>query len=564
MIAQAFALIVLKLRLMRSTWTGMKTVSTVVLGFLLLMGGLVSLAVSAAAFYVAAYTEVQLTAFRLLGVLDAMILIFLFLWFWGLMMELQRSDTIDFRKMMYLPVSLPMIFSLNFIASLFSPSLLFFVPVVLALIAGLTVKLGPHMLLGIPLTLMFFLMVGAWAYYLRGLIAIVMQNKRRRRAILTLIPIAFILFSQAPNLIVTLSRGNIDTQGWSDPQIQDAVIAANIYLPFGWLPYGVYALDTGKPTDALICLLGLTLFTAAGLHIGYRATLRYYATGATENNGPRKAVPGKKLRRAFTLRKLPLLDEETSALTTAAFLSFIRHPNIRMQLFTPIVFGGMMLFIFSRNEASDALGQEVPAFAFLPVFLLAWPFLCFAFVFFNQFGIDREAFRGMVLLPARRHKILLAKNIALFPLVITVALLCLIGANLVFRMPPISFATALLQMLQLFFAFSIAGNFFSLYLPYRIHTDMMRRSGSRGLLILMNLLSAVFTGVLMLPIAIGQLLDGYTVGIPLLREVSASLLLSVVLLLVTAAAWVLTLTPAGDILLTREQKILATLVKDRD
>src|SRR5690606_16860758 len=117
-----------------------------------------------------------------------------------LITELQRSESIDLQRLMHLPVHLGQIFVVNYAASHMAVSVLLFVPAMLGLSIGLALSRGPRMLLLIPLALSLVLMVTAWTYYLRGWLATLMTNPRRRRAIVMGLSMGFILLVQAPNI----------------------------------------------------------------------------------------------------------------------------------------------------------------------------------------------------------------------------------------------------------------------------------------------------------------------------------------------------------------------------
>jgi len=57
------------------------------------------------------------------------------------------------------------------------------------------------MLLLVPLALAMIFMITAWTYYLRGWLATLMSNPRRRRTVIMCITIGFILLAQGPNFL---------------------------------------------------------------------------------------------------------------------------------------------------------------------------------------------------------------------------------------------------------------------------------------------------------------------------------------------------------------------------
>ena len=69
------------------------------------------------------------------------------------------------------------------------------------------------MILLIPLALSMVLMVTAWTYCLRGWLATMMTNPRRRRTVIMCITLAFILIAQGPNLYFNVFQHHNYTGG---------------------------------------------------------------------------------------------------------------------------------------------------------------------------------------------------------------------------------------------------------------------------------------------------------------------------------------------------------------
>ena len=137
----------------------------------------------------------------MLVVWDLIVGAFLFFWMIGIVNELQRSETIDISRMMHLPVSLRDIFLVNYVASHLTLSIILFLPAMLGLCLGLILGGRWAMVLMFPLVLGTVFMVTAWTYCLRGWLAAMMVNKRRRRAIVAGVTFGFILLCQLPNLL---------------------------------------------------------------------------------------------------------------------------------------------------------------------------------------------------------------------------------------------------------------------------------------------------------------------------------------------------------------------------
>jgi ABC-2 type transport system permease protein len=137
---------------------------------------------------------------------DAFTCIFLFAWLIGLISEIQRSETIDISRMLHLPISLRNIFVVNYIASHLTFSVILLLPLMLGLILGLIISGQWLMVLMYPLVLSLVFMVTSWTYCLRGWLASLMVNKRRRRAIIAGITFGFIVIVQLPNIFNVIVR----------------------------------------------------------------------------------------------------------------------------------------------------------------------------------------------------------------------------------------------------------------------------------------------------------------------------------------------------------------------
>ena len=131
---------------------------------------------------------------------------FLFIWLIGLISELQRSESIDLQRLMHLPVALGQIFVINYAASHLTMSVAVFVPAMVGLSVGFAISRGPAWLLMIPLALGMIFMITAWTYCLRGWLATLMSNPRRRRAVIMGVTAAFIVIAQAPNIYFNVIR----------------------------------------------------------------------------------------------------------------------------------------------------------------------------------------------------------------------------------------------------------------------------------------------------------------------------------------------------------------------
>jgi len=560
-IDQAVGLLRLQALLSWRTWTRGRTLAAAAAIALGILGAGATAAAGAGLFLLAANGLAGEAPYLHLLLFDALIAVYFFVWVWSFLVEIQRHDVFDMRKLLHFPVSPGMVFSMNFAASLLAPTAVAAFACALAFVTGLTVAYGPRMAFAALHVAAFFFMLGAWQYHLRGWLSILMENKRRRQALMTAVALVCIILAQMPAL---LSYGSGQpVQEWLEPiirnpELEPALLELNRLLPPAWLALGAYALVLGDNATAVWTLAAMTGLGLVGFAWGYRSTLRFYLGLTTGDK--RKALRAGRVRRPMTARLLPPFAEDTAALAYAQFLGYSRHPQVRLQLFMPPILG-MVLIVMSRSGDNGVL-SGIGALGIVPTAVLFMPFLNFSMMLFNLFGIDPRGFRGLMLLPVPRVRTLLAKNLALAPFV------CGVGYGMLavsLALLDLRWSTAgLLAMLipQLYLAYCIVGNAISVLYPYRIARDTMRAKGDQLVLFFLGIASLLLAFVLCVPPGLVLLLDlvglpGWPDAAPPPAYVAAALLLGV-----TASAYAFALVHTGDWLTVREQRILTKLMKD--
>jgi hypothetical protein len=553
-----------------------------------------------------------------MAVWDGLVAFFLFSWTAGVVTELQRSESLSLEKLLHLPVSLTGAFVINYVATLVSLSMIVFLPAMTGLSLGLVFAKGPIMLLLLPLLAAFILMVTAITYQFQGWLASLMQNKRRRRTVIVIVTASVILLAQLPNLIniyapwpqrVDEAGRFVETEPTkraasatpqpaplpSGPDLQKLSRMAetgrllNAVLPPGWLPLGAMTLGEGKVIPALLGTLGLTLIGLASLRRSYRTTLGLY-TGRYTGGKQRDLKQTDKQARAgdgashreedlfarprhlqglpahspaspsatparFLERSLPGLTEHSSAIALASFRSLLRAPETKLMLLTPVimvlVFGGMML----RNRSSvDPNYRPLIPFAAMAMILLGKSQLLG-----NQFGFDRNGFRVFILCPARRKDILLGKNLALAPLVLGLGLILTVLIQVATPMPIERFLATVPQFISMYLVFCLLGNCLSILAPSPAAGGVLKTRDIRGLPLLFHLgFMFIFPAALtpmLLPFAIESILEDlhWVHGLPI------CLLLSVLECIGVAYFYHFVLSLQGQLLQSREKKILETV-----
>jgi len=556
---QAAALVALRWRLFLRAWTFKKTVGSAVVflfyaTLVIFLSGLATVGLYALAAH--GLNKADSPA-AWLALMDIPAGLFLLLWLWGLLMELQRSDLLDFKKFMHLPVSPVMIHGINFTASLAGPLALGSVPPVLGLLAGLAHRHGwGGVAPSAAVAAGFIVMLEAWAHYFRGWMALVMEDKRKRQLVLALLPLLFVLLAQLPSVLSHLLREGLDPEDTARLMAGGAgwwFERAHAVVPLGWASLGLRAAADGNTAGVLAVVAMQGLATALGLALGLRSTLAYYAGEASNGKAARKtaATPEAPDALPVTLRPVPGLSAQTAALTRAFFHSSLRHPSIRIQLVMPVCVGALLFAMYQ----SGAYGDLGDGRAWMPTVLIVWPFLNFAVPLLNVFGADGDGFRGLMLLPAPRRDFLLAKHLAFLPFMAGLSgLFCLAGALLAGGGAAM-LALSLVNVAYLYLGFCAVSCWTSVLLPFRMGRNLMRAKGNRTAFSLTGLVSLAVTGALFTPT--GLLLNGHARGLGFAAALAALAALAAA----AGLAYRWCLVRAGDLLHARETAVLEALLR---
>ena len=589
-------------RLSRNQWRRGGKLNGVLTWFFLALGSMAAVAGGVGGLYAGGHL-LNGSPLTLLWVWDGVIAAFLFFWLIGILSEIQRSEAIDLAKLLHLPISARDVFLINYLASLFTPSIILLLPGMVGLALGLTVSWGPSMLLLLPLLLGFLFMITAWTYCLRGWLVGLMVNKRRRRTIITGIGLAAILLGQAPNLILNspwlLGRQRAErthrsslhqppsapfyeedmtgpgrgqplkstlpkarqASGFSGNSIPPEVLAIHQYVPPAWVGNGALALASQNFWPAIWGTFGALAIGGLGVWRAYRVTNRFYQghENARTVSQPLSVAPVRPGRKSLVERSLPWLSEEVSALTLVFFRSLLRAPEIKMTLLTPFI----MLFLIASMQMSRGLTDRPEVIKpFMATGAVAFSLMGMIQLMTNVFGFDRDGFRALVLLPVRRRDTLLAKNICLLPIAFSFGALFLTILGFALRLKPTLLAAGLFQIGTAFLFVSMLGNWISIVAPYRIAAGSLKptKTGTSTafLIFFLHLLFPLAVLPVFLPALLewGMGLFGWRFGLPV------NLIASMVLLGAALWAYRFSLGPLGEMLERREKDILRVVTQE--
>jgi ABC-2 type transport system permease protein len=534
---------------------------------------------------------------------DGIISVFLFFWTIGLLSDLQRSEALAIDKVIHLPVSPSGAFLINYLSSLFSVTLIMFVPGMIGLILGQVFAGSVRMLLALPLLVAFVLAVTALTYQFQGWLASLMSNPRRRRTVIVIVTGAFILLAQVPNLINVArpweGMTGTDSFKWSLEQraISNADVnakkitfeeytrrekeiqkefterraaetrqttekleyiarTASLAFPPGWLAVGAADLAGGSMVASLLAILGFGLIGAFSLRRAYRTTLRLYTgefTGQVRQSAAKPAEPLDPNRVRLVEWRLPWVSEHAAAVALAAFRSLSRAPEAKMALVAPFI----LLIVFAGGSLS---AKADPPAALRPLIAIGTGAMVLLIsgvqLIGNQFGYDRTGFRAYILSPVPRRDILLGKNLALAPLGVGMGLLLALLVGTVYPMRIDHYPAAAAQLVSTYMVFCLLANALSIAAPIPMASGSMQPAKVKAVPILLQFLFLAILPLAMIPVLIPIGVEVLLAEVADVRGWPVSLALSLLVLVVTVFVYRVVLRWEGDWLASREQAIL--------
>jgi hypothetical protein len=466
---------------------------------------------------------------------------------------------------------------------------------------------GPAMLLLFPLVTGFILLVSGPTYQFRGWMATLMRDKRRRRLIITVVTISFVLMTQIPNfakmafqnhraearkttdaakdepsestqraeLSAKLLSDEIDPLEYArrlaklknkiaadqkrekdqrNQAIVDTVGLANLVVPLGWLPYGARAAAAGNPWPGLLGSLGMSLLGMVSLWMSHRATMRMYTgqVNANKTRGAAKKESVKILAAPFLEKTVWRCSEHVSVVTCAGIRNTLRAPEAKMALLSPIImitiFLGMILL---------GPGKDMPkeAYSFFAVAGIAVTLVGISQLMVNAFGNDRGGFRAFVLMPIPRRDILLGKNLAIAPFAAIPAMAVIVTIQVVLPMKWMHFTATLIQLVPVYLLVCLIGNVTSMFAPMAVSAGSLKPAQPRFLPIIIQMFAMMMMFLTLLPAVIALLIE-------LLLDKFAGrwfplyLIISVVEFPLAVVLYRFLLTKQGQLLQHREATIL--------
>ena len=519
----------------------------VVISFIFIALGLVS---SVSAFFTGliggAFWFQEASIDTILITWNVILLAFLGMWAIGLMTELQQTELMSIDKLLHLPISLRGAFFLNYTSSFINTSFILFVPMMIGLAIGMLLARGPTMALSIPVIIAFLFFITTLTYQLRGWLGRIMENKRTRGTVIAVVTIVFVGLSQVPHLVTTamdrqedaaesaqrivlnetrdahligidalISHGRVDpsTKGILVDQL-DSVLAnqkqanrsaedaalweavqrgirkTDAYFPPGWMPLGIVRAAEGSWLFGIVTSIAMGLMGLISLTFSYRSAMNKY-TGVDSKSRKKKKTKQvtESVESKYLLRRLPLVSEHVATVAVTTYRSILRAPESKLLLVMPVI-----LFVIGATVLIGKDDFNIPTLArpFLPIAGITVTMFSLTGLLCNQFGMDRDGFRCLILSPIDRKDIFIGKNIGLAPLATGLSTLMVIGVQVLAPLNFFSFLASLIQVPAVYLLYCILGNSTSTYFPMGIKRSTMQPANPKFIPMMVMILVTMF------------------------------------------------------------------------
>lgn len=501
---------------------------------------------------------------------DVIVCAFLSFWMMALLTDLQRSELVNLEKFLHLPITLRGAFVLNYLSCLVSPAILMLLPLSVGYGIAMMFRTHPAMFWTVPLTMAFLFMVSTITYQFRGWIARLMENKRRQGTVIAVVIAVFVLSIQGIAVGLAFAKrgdGNhqqtnvtaADSVRQKQEQMQKIVRLGNqlnLAIPAGWLPLGIQAAARGNVLLPGVFVLGMTGIGALSLSGAYRSSMRAYLGTETQVTASAATNEKKSAKVSRMARQLPGLTEQQSALTMLCFQNILRAPEIRLMLLTPAIIAfvyGTMLVGSQRISLPDTSRP------FLGVGAVAMTCFSFAPMLMNMFAFDRAGFRLYMLMPVRRRELLLAKNLAFFPLAVGLGSICILLLAVIQPHHASHVIAGILQVAISYLLYCPVGSLVSILFPIPSAIGTGRSVNPKLVPALVQGLTAILAPIAALP-ALAALGAEYLVEY-LLGPTWIPVYLLLTLIEGTLVVWfyLRSLNPLGNLLHRKETEVLSTI-----
>ncbi|MFN7945155.1 MAG: hypothetical protein U0Z53_07370 [Blastocatellia bacterium] len=557
--SQLVTLFWLRLVIFRNSMTGRREIVSTVLRFVILGGYLlISLLVGLMLFLLMVRMPDTLGGFMA----NSMGTIFGMLVFLTLVTQATgTSANFDPRRFILFPISFKKLFALNLVSAFAEPVMLTLLPSVAGILLGRGVALG-HSWAGLTAFVCAAVWINALFVFVALLTAWLLSGRRRRTEIFFTALIG--LFLVGGQLLPRLIDNGAGDGLWEllEPvrHLTGAVLA--------WTPFGLWreffdALRLDGPLIAYRQLVPtILIWTGLTWMAGFAVFTRLAVSASTGTSGLARDAAIAPPSHRMSL-KLPFASHQLSVIFAKEITYLLRNTVTWLNTANILVITLIAINPARRSlhNSEGHIFEHSPAWAGWSDFwwvtlLLSYTFLVNHQHFSAIFAFDSSGFRQYLLTPVRWKRVLLGKNMAACCIVAVQISLILIGTQWFYggvTLPKLFLAgcTSLTSMALA----SLAGNVFSIRLPYPADFGVRRRRSQDGygalIAFLWIILFVMLGGLFALPVLLGWLLKSV-----LIRE--AAYLTTAI---AAGASYLLCLNRQSRLLETRQFDIAEALTR---
>jgi hypothetical protein len=365
------------------------------------------------------------------------------------------AEGLDLRVLLRYPVRPSTVFILNVLLAPLDLVGIFLFPPLVAAVVGAGRTAGPAAAAGVALAcLLTVLVTGVVLHILLAGLGRFLRKEWSRAVAGLVMGLAF----AAPSL--ALRSWDTETTQHGQPRLEAAIPAAArlaARLPTSAFPALVTrGALTGDGTRFALGLAGTLLVLGVGVALGTRWSTTAALDSDVQRRGPTGPEPAGGYLASGRSRVERLLGPTLAVLLGRELRYWLRTPQVLLGLlFTPFL---VLSFFYQRS-----LPPAMRAF-FLPFFCLVSVFNLSA----NQFGLDREGVRLLLLLPIPPDRLVAAKNLAALTVAASASVVSFLMVHFVRGIPWSALVRPALSVVATLPAVLIAGNELSTRHPWRM------------------------------------------------------------------------------------------------
>lgn len=475
-------------------------VSTILIGFSLLMLALAIGACVAIGFIAAVHTH----NIALLGTMYTLAFGFMFGMIVFLpLLQIGSQEEFDARRCLIFPVPLRHLYAILILSELGGVNYGFAYPTLAAVLMAGILFPGKAVLAGSGVLLLFAVLTAVWSNLILMWLQGLMQKRRLREVVIIGMTFLLICVATLPQVVAQQAQRFKDTVILKNA-VEYAKAAAG-GLPPVMASRAMMALQTGRGANALAPSAGLLLFllmgVGGGLTVFRRVVLDAASVGSSKSRKTSIPPPKKTTKDSAGLLTAVLgryVPVEIEAVWAKDLRYIYRSTVGKLGVLMVPIFCILFVTVFSSKKPFSLWGYGPGELLF--IFMSIYISMCSSSLCNNLFAWEGQGIKSYFMMPAPGHRVLLGKNLALWIHECILFGIFVATYSVIRGMPRLGvFATALLCFSVALVLFSTAGNFLSIFFPKKSEITSYKRSTPSNAAAFVSLLVLAATTALLVP-----------------------------------------------------------------